>query len=73
MDIKQATPVVTKKAARELIENALHNVQELQSVLGKKKFRRRVKKAGKFLADGLPKSVSKKKQKAEKAQESNPS
>ena len=71
MDIKQATPpvVVTRKAARELIEGALDNLQELQSVLGKKKFKRRVKKAGKLFSDGLPKSVSKKKQKAQKTEE----
>jgi hypothetical protein len=64
MEIKQATPVVvTKKAAREQIESALRNLSELQAVLGKKKFNRRVKKAGKLLSDGLPKSVTKKKQK----------
>jgi len=71
MEIKQATPVVvTKKAARELIEAALHNLSELQSVLGEKKFNRRVKKAGKLFSNGLPKSVSKKqKKKADKAVE----
>jgi hypothetical protein len=64
MDIKQATPVVvTRKAARELIEGALHNLAELQTVLGKKKFQRRVKKAGKLFTDGLPKSAAKKKNK----------
>ena len=73
MEIKQATPVVvTKKAARELIEAALHNLSSLQSVMGKKKFERRIKKASKLFSNGLPKSVSKKKQKkkAEKALES---
>ena len=59
MDIKQPVPVVvSRKAARELIENTLENLPELQGVMGKK-FRRRLKKAGKFLAEGLPKSVSK--------------
>ena len=72
MEIKQSTPVVvTKKAARELIEAALNNLSSLQSILGKKKFERRVKKAGKLFSNGLPKSLSKKKQKknAEKAKE----
>jgi len=70
MDITQATSViVTRKAAREQIEQALHNLAELQSILGKKKFQRRVKKAGKLFTDGLPKSVAKKKQKAKKAVE----
>lgn len=64
MDIKQTTPVVvTKKAARELIEAALLNLSELETVLGKKKFARRVKKASKLFSDGLPKSLSKKKEK----------
>lgn len=64
MDIKQTTPVVvTRKAARELIENALQNVQELQNLWGDKKFKRRVKKAGKFITEGLPKTASQKKPK----------
>ena len=64
MEIKQTTPViVTKKAARELIEAALHNLSSLQTVLGKKKFERRIKKAGKLFSNGLPKSISKKKAK----------
>ena len=71
MEIKQVTPVVvTKKAARELIEAALNNLSALQSAMGKKKFERRVKKAGKLFSNGLPKSVSKKqKKKADKAVE----
>ena len=46
MEIKQSTPVVvTKKAARELIEMALHNLSSLQSVMGKKKQKKQAKKA----------------------------
>ena len=64
MDIEQATPVVvTRKAAREQIEGALLNLSDLQTVLGKKKFKRRLKQAGKLFSDGLPKSVTEKKQK----------
>lgn len=64
MDLNTNRVIVTKKSARELIEGALQNLPELQFVLGKKKFQRRVKKAGKLFADGLPKTDTKKKQKA---------
>ena len=66
MEVKQATPVFTRKAARQLIENTLQSLSDLKSMLGDKKFERRVKKAGRLLTDGLPKTMSKKNQKIKK-------
>lgn len=64
MDIKKSAPmIITRKSAREQIEKALFNLEDLQTVLGKKKFKRRIKQAGRLFSDGLPKSLVEKKPK----------
>jgi hypothetical protein len=51
---KKATADASKKATRKQIEKKLETaLSNLRPVLGEKKFKRRVKKAGKLMASGL--------------------
>ena len=51
---KKSPAADSKKKARQQIENKLEAaLSNLRPILGKKKFKRRIKKAGKLLADGV--------------------
>lgn len=57
----QVPKKLTKKAARLQVKQALLSLSDLEETLGKKKFKRRMQKAEKILADGLPKNLKIKK------------
>lgn len=58
-----ATNNITRKMVEEKIESAL---AELKPALGEKKFKRRIKKAGKLIINGLEKKIEKAKAQTEK-------
>lgn len=52
----QATQKITKNAARSQVKQVFSSLTDLESTLGKKKFRRRMRKVEKILLNGLPKT-----------------
>lgn len=72
MNAPQA-PVLARKNAQQQIETALLSLSDLESSLGKKKFKRRLKKASKLLTQGMPKAKNIKAAKGSKVHEQNPS
>jgi hypothetical protein len=58
---------LTKKAARQQINQVLSSLSDLENTLGKKKFRRRIEKVEKILLEGLPRDKKMKKVNTEAA------
>jgi hypothetical protein len=55
----QVPQKLTKKAARQQVEQAFASLTDLKHTLGTKKFRRRIAKVERILLEGLPKEKKK--------------
>jgi hypothetical protein len=65
-------PMSSKKQAKKEVESNLIQLEFLRTLLGEKKFEKRIKKASRLLTGNLPKSAKQKKNKETVSEDSSP-